>query len=259
MHMCFFLAGAPVGCTDDLVARHGGVGNLAHHIAVGEPHNQPAHEAGKEREGEARACSEPQVAGACLPACLHCLHCRRRRQGAAACDGCVAAGAAAARQRSPSLHAVLRRATARQAARAGLPRCNSQRCCSSVRPPAHACVGPTSARHARLPQLPPFAARSLAEAALPHVRCTAALSSAAATAVPARLLPAAKANAGCALGRHTALPRPPLPAARSDCAAPRHANPRVHNQNMRQPASPPPTHTQPAPPQKQKRPRQCRR
>lgn len=32
----------PVGGADDLVARHGGVGNLAHHIAVGEAHHQAA-------------------------------------------------------------------------------------------------------------------------------------------------------------------------------------------------------------------------
>ncbi len=43
---------APVRRADDLVAGHGGIGDLAHHIAVGEADHQPA---GAEKSGMAAA------------------------------------------------------------------------------------------------------------------------------------------------------------------------------------------------------------
>ena len=49
----------PVGSADDLVASHGGVSHLADHIAVGEPHNQPA----GGRRGTDERISKPAASG----------------------------------------------------------------------------------------------------------------------------------------------------------------------------------------------------
>ena len=69
-------AGSPVRGADHLVAGHGRVRDLAHHIAVGEAHHQPAAEQGAARQGvqrwAARAARRKRHGSSCDTPAGHC-------------------------------------------------------------------------------------------------------------------------------------------------------------------------------------------